>query len=345
MDAPHPTTPADDEPRGLLARLRRRPMLLWDLFMVYLAVLNVALILFDWTWPWLLPFWRRRWPWVVEHYDPERFWLVDLPFLLFFAAELFVRWGRAVRHGTYPRWWVFAVVHWYDVLGIVPFHQFRVFRLFRIVSIYARLHRSEMTSVGDDVVSRTVRRFADVISEEITDRVALRILGLVELEVRAGALSRLTRGALLPRRDEVREQIVDRLADVLADPVLHERAGVFLRANLDRAAVSSPALARLPLPKVVLAPLVKTVGELVYDAFVETLTATVRSTDGRRALDDWVEEVMEVFAGQLGRGEIEVLVEQTVIDLLAEMRRAVAEKRWTGGLAPPPAAGGARPPR
>jgi hypothetical protein len=319
---------------GRLQRIRQRPWLLWDLFMVYLAVLNVALIAFDWTWPWLAPAWRRWWPWVVEHYDPQRFWLLDLPFLLFFAAELVVRWVLAVRRRTYPSWWVFPVVHWYDVLGIVPFHQFRVFRLFRVVSIYVRLHRSEMTSVGEDVVSRTVHRFADVISEEITDRVALRILDLVEAEVRAGALSRITRGALLPRRDEVRRHVVDRLVDVVADPALHERAGVFLRANLERAAGASPALARLPLPKVVLAPLVKTVGELVYDAFVETLTATVHSAEGREALDAWVDGIMESFAGQLGRGEIEALVEQTVVDLLAEMRLAVAEKRWAYGPEP-----------
>lgn len=263
----------------------------------------------------------------------DHFWLLDLPFLLIFATEFFARWGLALWRRTHSRWYLFPLLHWYDLLGIVPSTQFRVFRLFRIASIYVRLRRSEAISIGDDLVSRGVERFADVISEEITDLVALRILELAQQEIRAGALSRITRSTLLPRRDEVRGQIVERISEVLADPDLHQRTGSFLRANLDRAVESSPALGRVPLPDAALRPLVRAVGEAVYDSVVHTLTATLRSDEGRAALDALVDEVMDSFAGELGRGEVEALIEQTVIDLLEEMKGTVAEKRWTEAMA------------
>jgi hypothetical protein len=84
----------------------------------------------------------------------------------------------------------------------------------------------------------------------------------------------------------------------------------------------------VPLPDAVLAPLVRTVGEAVYDAIVETLTASLATEEGRRALDAVVDEVMEAFTDTLGHGEVERLIEATVLDLLAEMKAAVSVRRW-----------------
>lgn len=346
---------------------RSRALLAWDVLMVALAIVNVLLIVFDLSYFRLRPFYAERLPAVAELYDPvkgvvaaaeapggepvrrlgpggepvDRFWLVDLPFLLFFAGELAARWIAAVRRRSYAEWWIYPLVHWYDVLGVVPAQQFRVFRLFRLVSIYQRLKRSSVVSIGDDFVSRGVAWLADAVSEEVTDRVALRVLDLARREVEAGALSAVARNALLPRRDEVREHVAARLAALLADPGLHERLGAFLRVNLDRAASSSPTLARVPLPRAVVAPLVRTVGEALYDAVVETLAASLASAEGKAALAALVDEVMEAFTDTLGHGEVERLIEATVLDLLAEMRSAVAVRRWAAvppGTAPPPPA-------
>jgi hypothetical protein len=79
----------------------------------------------------------------------DHFWLIDLPFLLIFASEFFTRWWLAYRRGTYSKWFLFPIFNWYDLLGIIPFKQFRFFRLFRIASIYMRLHRSEHSVVGE----------------------------------------------------------------------------------------------------------------------------------------------------------------------------------------------------
>ena len=68
------------------------------------------------------------------------------------ALEFAVRWALAVRRREVQRWFLFPLFNWYDALGLIPY--FRIFRLFRVVSIYLRLHRSEMTAIGQDVVSR-----------------------------------------------------------------------------------------------------------------------------------------------------------------------------------------------
>ena len=63
-------------------------------------------------------------PLVVDLVDADgnlvdNFWRIDLPFLIVFVIEFFVRWYLAVRRRTYPRWFFFPIFNWYDVLGLV----------------------------------------------------------------------------------------------------------------------------------------------------------------------------------------------------------------------------------
>lgn len=48
------------------------------------------------------------------------FWLIDLPFLLLFAADFAARWGLALKRATYRRWWHFPLFNFYDALGLLP---------------------------------------------------------------------------------------------------------------------------------------------------------------------------------------------------------------------------------
>lgn len=314
-----------------LRRPRRRDLpVLWDGLMVYLALLNVGLIVFDWSYLGLRPVYLDHLPGLVELYDPwvDRFWLLDLPFLTFFAGEFFLRWWRATRRGVYRRWFFFPLVYWYDLLGIVPLHQFRFFRLFRVVSIYVRLHRSEASSVGQDPVSRSVAWVADVLAEEISDRVAVRILTMAQREIRSGVLVEVVRETLLPRRTEVRRQVSDKVVELLGDQELQDKARDLLELNLTRSIDEATFFRRVPIPDAVLAPLVKGIGEVVYDSIAETLNATLKSPEGQEALEELVDGVMGSFEEELGRGEIEQLLEEAVVDALEEMKRAVRVKRW-----------------
>jgi hypothetical protein len=62
---------------SILARFRRFRKqltwrLAWDMFMVYLAIINVSLILFDLTYLWLRPQYFRLLPIVTDVYDPVK---------------------------------------------------------------------------------------------------------------------------------------------------------------------------------------------------------------------------------------------------------------------------------
>lgn len=259
----------------------------------------------------------------------DYFWLIDLPFLLIFASEFFTRWWMAYRRGTYARWFLFPIFNWYDLLGIVPLKQFRLFRLFRIASIYVRLHRSEHSVVGDDIVSRTVAYFANIISEEISDMVSLRILNETQEELGDGTHKRIIRAVAERHREALAAQLTQQIGALLMSVEVREQARGFLDSNLEQAVDSADALRRIPLPDIVLQPLVMAVGRAVFDAITDTLAATASSEEGQASLHRMITDAVDGFVDEITEGEMEALVREISVEVLEHMKETVSVRKWT----------------
>lgn len=259
----------------------------------------------------------------------DYFPLIDLPFLLIFATEFFGRWWLAYRRKTYAKWWFFPIFNWYDLLGIIPFKQFRIFRLFRIASIYVRLHRSEHSVVGDDIVSRSVRYVANIVSEEISDMVTLRILNETQEELAQGTHRRIIASVSTDHRDALAAQLAAQLSALSMSEEVRSQARGFLDANLEQAVESAAALRRIPLPDRVMRPLVTTIGGAVFDAFADTLAATLESAEGRQALETMIAEAIDGLVAEITTGEMEALVREISIQVIDQMKETVAVRKWT----------------
>jgi hypothetical protein len=269
-----------------------------------------------------------------RQYDPDTgkpvdyAWLIDLPFLCIFALEFLFRWGIAVRRARHRAWYLFPLFNWYDVLGLIPY--FRLFRLFRVVSIYLRLHRSEMTSIGQDAISRTVRFVARAIAEEITDMVTLRILEQTQARVSGGVYSEVIRDGIAGQRDVIRAGLADSLSRVATNEELRERAREFLRLNLRQSVESARAVRGIPLPDAVLRRLVVGIGDAVFDSLVQTVSDTVREEQGRELLEGIVDRVLDAFLSDLGGAEMECVIQAIAVEMLERTKRTVAVKEWLG---------------
>jgi hypothetical protein len=265
----------------------------------------------------------------------DNFLLLDLPFLTIFALEFGVRWLLAARRSTYGKWFLFPIFNWYDVLGLVPVKQLRVFRLFRIASIYVRLHRSELTSVGDDIISRTGRYFANIISEEISDMVALRILNETQEEIRDGTHQRIIRTVAEAHRDALATQLAGQVSALMNSEPVREQALSFLETNLEQAVESAEALRRLPLPDVVLRPLVATVGQAVFNAFADTLAATLASEEGQAAVAGMIADAVDGLVDEITEGEMEEVVREISLDAIKHIKETVSVRKWALPDQPP----------
>ena len=258
----------------------------------------------------------------------DHFWLIDLPFLTLFLVEFAFRWSLAVRRREYARWYFFPMFNWYDVLGLIPYTQFRVFRLFRVVSIYMRLRRSELSRVGKDVLSRGVAYVSNIVAEEISDVVALRILSETQQVIREGTGRRIVNDTVAARRDEIERVLVVQIRGVVANEAIQTKIRELLRLNLENAVENADALRAIPLPNAVLRPLVRATGQIVLDTTLETVVATLDSDEGERVARETAAAVLDVVLDGPWRAQLNALAGQIGIDVIEDMKAAVAVKKW-----------------
>ncbi len=258
----------------------------------------------------------------------NHFWKIDLPFLILFWIEFMARWVLAVRRRTYARWYFFPIFYWYDLLSLIPVMALRPLRLLRVVSIYMRLSRSQLSRVGKDFLSRAVAYISNIITEEVSDRVAVRILSEFGEEIADGTHIRIARATVEPRREEIEQVLVGQIRAILANEETIERFRHLLRLNLDNAVEESESLRSLPLPHIVVKPIVRAVGEVVLDTTLETIEATLDTPEGQEAMSAVAGSIIEDFFYGPALAELESLAKDISLQVIDHMMDVVKVKKW-----------------
>jgi hypothetical protein len=258
----------------------------------------------------------------------DHFWKIDLPFLILFWIEFMVRWILAVKRRTYARWYFFPIFYWYDLLSLIPVTALRPLRLLRVVSIYMRLRQSDLSNVGRDILSRGVAYISNIITEEVSDRVAVRLLDEYREEIEDGTHVRITRAVVQPRREQIEQVLVRQLRSILTDEETLERFRQLLELNLENAVEESESLRSLPLPHIVVKPVVRTVGEVLLDTTLETISSTLDSPEGEEAVQAVAASIIDaVFTGPAIE-EIESLAKDISLQVIDHMKEVVEVKKW-----------------
>ncbi len=258
----------------------------------------------------------------------DHFWIIDIPFLILFWVEFIIRWSIALRRKTYAQWFFFPIFNWYDVLGLIPMQAFRPFRLLRAVSMYMRLRRSELSSVGKDFATRTVEYISNIITEEVSDRVAVRILEDYAEEIADGTHLRIIESTMAPRRDEIEEVLAEHVRLLLTNEDTLRSFGDLLRLNLEQAVESSSSLHAVPLPNAVLKPIVRVVGDIILNTTLETIRATLDSDEGAESLRELSASIVDSVLRSPVLGETTSLVEEITLHVIEHMKETVAVKKW-----------------
>lgn len=256
----------------------------------------------------------------------DRFIYLDAPFLILFLLEFLGRWILSVRRKENPRWWLFPIYNWYDILGLIPFAYFRIFRLVRIVSIYIRLHRSELTTVGQDLFSRTFKRYSEILTEELSDRVAIRILTEIQSEIRVGASIKIVLGSLREKREPLKQVIIETLQNFGTDLPALDDTRRLLEASLEKAARNVPSL-RL-VPDFIKETLTREIGLAVFDAINESMIGAWQDERGEQLISEAVDFALEEMSAPESGRKLDELSREIAIDVIENLKKSVAVKQW-----------------
>ena len=256
----------------------------------------------------------------------DEFFKLDLPFFLLFLIEFLVQWWLAIKNRIYVAWFLYPMYHWYDVLGLIPLAEFRFFRLFRVVSMYILLKNSNLTNVGNDIFTRTVTYYTNIIKEELTDMVTVRILTEMQEEIRSGASVNLITSAVEARRDQLKKLIIENIKKGFANPKANDTIRKLLAEALVKSSNNASTLQLVP--SVIKETITKDIGLAIFDSMNEVIISKLTGENGEENMNILIDNIIDDVILGSQDSEFNNLSEDMTVEILENMKKAVSIKKW-----------------
>lgn len=317
--------------------IAERVHLAWDLLVIALVIANLALLLFDSLF--LLPPLNSAFEAVAptlhgtyERHIHANFLAIDLAFVAVFILDVLLGWAVAIAQRRYHRWFFYPFVHWYDVLGCIPLAGFRLLRILRVISLLFRLQRLKMIDVRRWYLYGVLAKYYDILMEELTDRIAIRMLDNVQAQVRTrdSLTSGMVEQVIRPRQQALIQEISQRLEAMAGSAYTHNRPDIlrYVRGLVGRTLTESPEiqrLSRLPMGSQLTRGLEASLSDLTCRLVNEAL-AGLQSPEFSALVEQLAESGFDAWLRT--DPHTEQVTEQVLVDVLELLKEQIAVKEW-----------------
>lgn len=324
--------------------LGERLLMIWDLAVVVLVAINLALLLFDSLF--LIPPLNSAFgavaPGLHAAYDTyirANFVEIDLCFVAIFLLDVLLGWAIAIAQRRYARWFFYPFVHWYDVLGCIPLAGFRLLRVLRVISLLIRLQRLGLIDVTRWRLYRFYRTYYGVLMEEISDRVAINLLGDLQKEIRNSKhlTQRISNEVIQPRKAALVDEIASRLERTVSKGYAenHQQVHRYVAALVARTMEENEELRRLrrlPMGDAVAESIERSLSDIASRVVHEAIDG-LRSPHFHSLMTDLVGSGLDAWL-QVD-DKTDRVTQQVLIDMLELLKEQVAIKRWKSELSEP----------
>ena len=315
------------------------PWLLLDLVMLGVLFVNLIWLIFDalYATEFLNQLLVTHLPNFESGYRPfhENFLLIDLIFISIFLTEFMVRWVAAVVRKTYLRWYFFPFIHWYDLVGCIPLAATRIFRFLRIFSILYRLHKFKIIDLNDTALFRFIAFYYDVIVEELSDRIVVKVLSDAQKDIRAGSplIEDITQYVLMPRRPIITEWAASTMNHI-GHSILHPEHGEVIRQHVlksvGKAVRTNSQVSTFKLVPVVGSTIEKTLESAVTDIVTQSIINLLSDLTPQQ-IEQFLDNGLEKETADELALDQEVLL--VVTEALELVKQHISEQRWKVELA------------
>ena len=203
--------PLNNLPTPYIVENKRAEYVLFiiDFSMLCLAILNLMWMSFDEVFgvAYVQDFFYNSWNGFYNFYIEihKNFLFYDGIFATIFISEFLGRWLYSMYTKRYSRWFMYPILHFYDLIGCLPTGPLRLFRLFRVLVLAYKLYKWRVLDFNQYPIVSFLMRYYNIIVEEIADRVAVRILTEVKMEFQRGdhLMDEVMRKVFIPRKEKV----------------------------------------------------------------------------------------------------------------------------------------------
>ena len=311
-----------------------------DLLMMAILTINLLLIVFDFIFSsvYVQQFFQTYLPAFHDWYDiniHKNFFTIDLYFVAIYVVELTIRWIIAIRRQTYHRWFFYPFARWYDVLGCIPIGSFRALRILRVISIVVRLQRLEIVDITRTYIYKKLSKYADILVEEITDRVVVNIIDGMQEEVRSGGqvTDNIVERVVRPQKEALVEWLSHRVQKVSE----HNYAGYrdeirdYVNTRIKKAVDENQEIQtihQIPVVGTALSgKLEHAISDIVFNVINGSM-ADLASSKNKVLVDELTDIVFEAVLLQEEDSKLNDIVVHTIVESLEIVKDQVKVKQW-----------------
>ncbi len=262
----------------------------------------------------------------------DYFGLIDFPFGMLFALELFGRSWFISRRTVGVSWLDAILWRWYDLFFLLP-----IWRWLRIIPVTVRLNQAQIINLNS-IQKQISQGLVAGIAEDVTEVVIIRLINQIQASVRNGDINRLlsqqTANPYIDLNDtnEIGE-LVRILAKVLADrvlPAIQPEVETLLKYSVDKALRQSSVyrgIKLLPGGDRTITVLSHQLVSQSYSAFSSTLQAALAEDEQfDRLLESLISNVGKSFSSELQAQQSMNKIELLLVDLLEEIKINYVER-------------------
>jgi hypothetical protein len=256
----------------------------------------------------------------------NKFWIIDLPFVIIFALELMGRTYFIRRRHPGFSWLEALLWRWYDLLLLLPF-----WRWLRIIPVFVRLDKAQLLDLyplRKQVQQGIVANFA----EELTEIVVVRVINQIQGSIKRGELTRwlFQKENLRPYIDINDINEVEAIAGIFVQAIVYQvlpqiqpELVAILRHNIESALKQAPIYRNLLiLPGVgqmqnqLSEQLATQITTNLYDALV----SAVKDPVAAKLSSQLLQRFTQALGGEIQKKQVLTEIQSLLFDFLEEIK-------------------------
>jgi len=311
-----------------------------DIIMMILLIVNLSLIVFDWifTVSFVNNFLQEHTAGFYDYYYREihlNFHNIDLIFVAAFLIEFIFSWILAIVQKVYYKWFFYPFLHWYDLIGCIPVGSLRFLRILRVFSILIRLQNLKIIDLSKTYVYATLKKYYDVVVEEVSDRVVVNIIEGAQDEISEGGpvMDNIINNVLRPRQEVLVEWISRRLEYALERDVLIKKQefDAYIKDLIADSLSKNTELNRieqLPVMGKLITETIENVITNIVSNIIDKALSDLASYKNRELVRDTTEIIFNSIQFKDAETELNEIFKDISIDALEVVKKQVQIQKW-----------------
>ena len=309
-----------------------------DMLMIFIFFINISWSIFDWffTIENINLYFSEKLSIIHKIYLPihEKFFYYELIFVGIYITEIILQWIVAIRKKTYYKWFLYPIIHWYDVLGSIPAGSWIVLRFLRIIAIAYRFHKLKIIDIKKSFLYTKSKRYYDIVVEEISDRVVINVLNGVQDEINTGTniSERIINEIIFPKKELITNIIADKIRIISKGffNIHKKELKTYVKQNVDivfERNKDAKIIKKIPVLGSSIENVLKNSIQNIIYQIIENIITDITTKNNKQKITEISNTIFESFIKDFHK-DIDHILDDIVIDAIEIIKDQVKIQQW-----------------